>query len=101
MRHLKLLILPSLVALVSLLVLQFPARNGPGVAEAYPNVDNLGVTGQTCLSDGSVGLSLSWTAYNLGGQWVDLTLFNNGFAPGTFIGLGPLSAGQNTFTWNG
>jgi hypothetical protein len=101
MRHLKLLVFPSLVALFALIALQFPARSGSGVAEAYPNVDNLGVTGQTCLSDGSVGLSLSWTTYNLGGQWVDLTLFNNGFAPGSFISLGPLSASQNSFTWNG
>jgi len=48
-----------------------------------------------------VGLSLSWTAYNQGPQWVDLSLFDNGFAPGTFIGLGPLPSGQNSFTWDG
>src|SRR5947209_1501645 len=101
MRRSKLLVLPIVLAVVSLLALQLPGRHGGGVAEAFPNADNLAVSGQACLSDGSVGLSLSWTSYGTGGQWVDLTLFDNGFAPGTFIGLGPLNSGQNTFTWNG
>jgi len=96
----KQLVLFVVAAVVAVFAVQW-SQSGGGVAEAFPNVDNLAVSGQTCLSDGTVGLSLSWTSYNQGGQWVDLTLFDNGFAPGSFVGLGPLSSGQNSFTWNG
>ena len=34
-------------------------------------------------------------------QFVDLTLANNGFAPGTFIGFGPLAGTTTTIQWNG
>jgi hypothetical protein len=34
-------------------------------------------------------------------QWLDLSLFDNNFAPGTYIPAGPLSSGQDQLTWNG
>jgi hypothetical protein len=34
-------------------------------------------------------------------QWLDLSLFDNGFAPGTFVGTGPLPASGASFLWPG
>jgi hypothetical protein len=92
---------PALFALALLALVAIPWGPGENKAEAFPNADNVAVVSQACLSDGSVGINVAWTAYNQGGQWVDLTLFDNGFVPGTFIGLGPLAAGQNSFIWEG
>jgi len=66
------------------------AIQGPPVAE-YPGADYVNVANQTCLSDGTVQINLSWQSYNLGYQWIDLSLTNNGFAQGTFVGIGPVA----------
>ena len=35
-------------------------------------------------------------------DWVDLSLFDNGFAPGTFLKAGPFPPGERAiFEWNG
>ncbi len=34
-------------------------------------------------------------------QWLDLSLFDSGFAPGTFMGTGPLSPSGTSFFWPG
>src|SRR6476619_5083464 len=57
--------------------------------------------GQQCMSASQVSVSFSWAAYNEGAQWFDLSLTNNGFAPGTFVGIGPLGSSQMSFTWDG
>jgi len=44
---------------------------------------------------------LQWTPGDAGEQWADLSLFNNNFAPGTFIGLGPLASGNPAVVWDG
>jgi hypothetical protein len=51
---------------------------------------------------GSIAVTFAWppTPGALQ-QWVDLTLFDNGFQPGTFLGEGPVIIGTETFTWNG
>ena len=59
------------------------------------------VAAQQCLSPNDVRVGFTWVAYNEGPQWVDLSLSNNGFFPGTFVGLGPLAASQTSFTWDG
>jgi hypothetical protein len=61
---------------------------------------NLHVVSQQCLDNGKVRLNLAWQPSGRGGQWIDLTLFNNNFARGTFIGLGPYPSSQSTFTWD-
>src|SRR5215211_342894 len=68
---------------------------------AFPGADNVAVSNQACLADRSVQVSLAWTSSNQGVQWLDLSLSNNNFAAGTFVGAGPLASGQNNFTWNG
>jgi len=81
------------------------AANEPGIAPGsgppqYPGADNITVY-LTCQPDGRVTLNLNWVGYGLGAQFVDLSLFNNGFLFGTFIGQGPLPPYQNQFTWTG
>jgi hypothetical protein len=34
-------------------------------------------------------------------QWLDISLVDNGFRPGTFLGAGPLPSGQKSLTWSG
>jgi hypothetical protein len=65
-------------------------------AAAYINV-----AGQQCTSASQVSVSFNWVSYNEGLQWFDLSLSNNGFAPGTFVGIGPLGSSQTSFTWDG
>jgi hypothetical protein len=55
----------------------------------------------TCLSPTSVSVEFAWSPSGQGVQWLDLSLFNNNFAPGTFLGAGPLAPGQTTLVWNG
>jgi len=62
---------------------------------------SLSVVDQQCLSSSSVRLMFNWGSYNEGPQWMDLSLSNNDFVPGTFVGVGPIPVGQNTFTWDG
>lgn len=65
----------------------------------------LGSVAQGCSSvtPGAVKAAFSWTPVASSGavQWLDLSLFNNGFAPGTFISAGPLSAGSGFYMWEG
>jgi hypothetical protein len=58
---------------------------------------------QSCLSDGSVRVSFSWAGNSLSAsqQWLDLSLFDNGWQFGTFLGAGPLSAQTSQLTWDG
>lgn len=49
----------------------------------------------------SVAATFKWNASSAGPQWLDLSMQNNGFAPGTFVGAGPVGSGQGSFTWQG
>jgi hypothetical protein len=44
---------------------------------------------------------INWTTYGMGPQWLDLSLYNNGFAPGTFVGFGPVNGNVNFVQWTG
>jgi hypothetical protein len=48
-----------------------------------------------------VQATFTWASSQLGVQWVDLSIFNNGFAPATFIGFGPLDPLTASITWEG
>jgi len=51
---------------------------------------------------GGASVTFSWAPVgNSEVQYVDLSLANNGFAGGTFIGFGPLAGGSSTIQWNG
>jgi len=97
----KLLIV--IVAAVALLVLVPGGGTSlkPQAAEAYPGADNFTITGQDCISPGNVRLYMQWTTYGFGPQWFDVSLHNNGWIWGTFVGAGPIAANQGTFVWEG
>ena len=56
---------------------------------------------QKCDGGGGVNATFNWKANAAGSQWLDLSIFNNGFAPGTFVGAGPVGSGGTSFTWYG
>jgi len=64
----------------------------------------LGSTPLECssLHPGNAKATFNWIP-GAGGvvQYLDLSLFNNGFAAGTFVSVGPLPGDANTFVWDG
>jgi hypothetical protein len=56
-----------------------------------------------CTGNGTAAATFFWSPSSPAGfqSWVDLSLFDNGFAPGSFIGAGPLNSTQGQFTWTG
>jgi hypothetical protein len=56
---------------------------------------------QSCDGYGGVTVTFKWQANASGVQFLDLSTMNNGFAPGTFVGAGPVGNGQGSFTWYG
>jgi hypothetical protein len=54
-----------------------------------------------CEPDNTVRVLLRWTTFGQGQQWVDLSLLDNNFAPGTFLSAGPLPATQSGLVWDG
>jgi hypothetical protein len=65
----------------------------PGATINQPVVQCLGGTANAVFSWAPVA--------NADVQYVDLSLANNGFAGGTFIGFGPLTGTTNSIQWNG
>ena len=71
----KLSILAALLVGAALFV------RGPATpAQAYPGSEGLAVAGG-CNPDGTLTILITWTAYNTGPQYLDFSLYNNGFAP--------------------
>ncbi len=60
---------------------------------------------QRCSSgtSGTVAVSFSWSPdlATEGSQWLDVSLYNTNFSPGTFVGKGPLPSSQSSLTWDG
>jgi hypothetical protein len=100
----KLLLLPLLVV-AAFLVLGSSGDKplaGPSIVEAaWPGADFVNVVSQECLPNNKVRIHVTWVTYNQGHQWVDLSLFNNGWEWGTFLGAGPLPPWQSSLTWDG
>lgn len=63
----------------------------------------IAVSSQECRATSPAGVTttLSWVPSGRGEQWLDISLFNNRFAPGTFVGVGPLPPTASTFAWSG
>lgn len=57
---------------------------------------------QAC-ENGRATVTFSWAqgAFDGDSQWIDLSLFNNGFAGGTFVGVGPMPGFQEVLVWQG
>ena len=60
---------------------------------------------QQCSGDlqGTVAVTFNWAPSLLPGgtQYLDLSLYDTGFAGGGFVGNGPLPGGQSSLTWDG
>jgi|GEM_PF-2093753 len=52
-------------------------------------------------TDHSAQAIFLWTPSRAGTQWLDLSLVNNGFAPGTFVSAGALAPQSWGFVWTG
>lgn len=64
----------------------------------------LGAVAQGCsvLTAGTIRAVFTWTPAAAGAtQWLDLSLSNNGFAPGSFVAAGPLPPGSGSYVWEG
>lgn len=81
---------PTATATPSPPALPAPAQ-GPGLM----------VTECRGATDRSVRAILLWTPSRAGTQWLDLSIFNNDFAPNTFVSVGPLGSGAWGFVWDG
>jgi hypothetical protein len=46
-------------------------------------------------------VTFNWQAKAPGPQFLDLSVHNNGFAPWSFVGAGPIGSGASSFTWFG
>jgi hypothetical protein len=92
----------GLAALMATLALAGSTRfiSSPEKAEAAAAY-NINVVGQTCTGDGYVRINAAWGAPMDGAQWMDLSLQNNGWAPFTFIGIGPFGAFDGNGVWSG
>lgn len=65
-------------------------------------VANPTTSGDTCDSDPRyISVTFQWVPSGKGEQWLDLSLFPNDFAPGTFVGIGPFSPKIGQVTWDG
>lgn len=86
----------GLLVIVVLVLLAISARSASaGGAE-------LGFPMATCSNDGSATVTFSWEA--MPGaiyQWLDLSMADNGFAPRSFVGMGPFQSSQTTVNWPG
>jgi len=91
----KFLAVPFILALMLGVSLWFD----PGTAAAE---QELNIT-QTCTPDGRLNVRFAWTQVDqyIVQQWLDLSLQDNHWEPGTFLGNGPLAGSQQSLTWNG
>ncbi len=63
----------------------------------------LGVVGATCTgrTDHSVRVTIVWRASGAGPQFLDLSIFGNGFAPGSFVTAPAFSPQGWGYVWDG
>lgn len=69
---------------------------GPDHQSSPPRVEE-----QICAPDRTVTVVFRWNPSWGDEQWLDLSLFNNGFVPGTYLGYGPFTGTASGVTWFG
>jgi len=57
---------------------------------------------QTCSArqPGDVAVAFQWQPAQAGWQWLDVSMIDGGFDPGTFASVGPLPAGTSSYSWD-
>jgi len=90
------------LALVAVALLSGGALVGGRTAKpAEATANYINVLSQRCSFDGKVTILLNWQPVQQGPQWVDLSLTDNGFFPGTFVGFGQVDSSVGSITWDG
>jgi hypothetical protein len=89
----------GLSAIIASFSLDSRATQAAPPAQAAPP----GAWAQYCsqAQPGTVQVVFLWTPSRQGQQWLDLSVFNNGFTPGTFVSVGPLPSDAWAFAWDG
>ena len=88
-------VIPALaIALIILATLLLEART----ASAAPAED---LTAKVVCEDDALIVTFAWTASRTGEQWLDISREDNGFAFGTFTGVGPLTSTRASYSWDG
>jgi hypothetical protein len=90
----KFLLAPA-AAVLLLLGMAWQSTASAAVNQLYLN--------QWCLPDGSVRVKFDWGGNDPSArqQWLDLSLYDNGWIWGTFLGSSPMPANQHSLTWDG
>lgn len=91
----------SLSVAFGLLAVSFGSHRSARSPVAEAAVGSIAILEQQCLSANQLRMAFVWSGYNEGSQWMDLSLTNNNFVPGTFVGMGPLASNQTTVSWDG
>ncbi len=80
---------------------QFVSSNFAGLTPCAPQ--RLLSTSWVCTGSGRATVTFRWAPTSSPGllQFLDITLFNNGFAPNTFLGAGALPPDQQALIWPG
>jgi hypothetical protein len=98
----------SIAAALLSLALAAGAAGGSNIAAApspVPGPDHQSspprIQDQLCAPDRTVTVFFQWTPAWGDEQWLDLSLFNNGFAPGTHVGYGPFTGSASGVIWYG
>lgn len=60
-------------------------------AQAAPNSISV-AQAEKCETDGTVKTWIEWNTSGVAAQWVDVSLVNNGFVDGSYVGNGPVPA---------
>lgn len=77
------------------------ALPGSRSAAAAPS-DPPAVLEQRCsvLQPGNVAVTFQWRPGAAASQWLDVSMIDDQFDPGTFASVGPLPAGTGSYTWD-
>lgn len=81
-----------------------PPANNPPVFVPSPYAGFPLSSSQACGVRGRIDVTFRWNtppSNAVQQQWIDLSIFDNGFAGGTFIGAGPFAPWIGEFTWGG
>src|SRR5689334_8200587 len=87
----------TLAALIAI----FFQFSSPGATTQAAGGAVLGLPSAACDGGPTAAVTFAWVPAGGTEQWLDLSTFDNDFAPGSFIGVGPMPGSQNVFTWSG
>ena len=85
------------IFLAALLLFASSLQTGKTEASAGASL----VSTQWSCANGYASVTFTWGPGGGYEQWLDISLHNNGFAAGTFLGAGPMGLHQNSLAWDG